>query len=61
MKKTIAILLILLSLGTVAFAKGGLTLKGGFTYDFVNLKSAESEDVSGRQNNVFWRANAFGA
>lgn len=61
MKKTIAILLILLSLGTVAFAKGGLTLKGGFTYDFVNLKSAESEDVGGRQNNVFWRANAFGA
>ncbi|MBO4394133.1 MAG: hypothetical protein J5800_07305 [Spirochaetales bacterium] len=61
MKKIIAILLVLLALGTVAFA-GGFTLRGGIQYDFVNIKAVNSEDGSPlRPDDAIWRANAFGA
>ena len=61
MKKFIAILLVLLALGTVAFA-GGFTLRGGIQYDFVNIKAAESADEDPfRPDSATWRANAFGA
>ena len=56
MKKFIAILLVLLALGTVAFAKEGFTLRGGFSYDFVNIKTADSEGAPSET----WRANALG-
>ena len=61
MKKAIVILLVLLTLGTAAFA-GGFTLRGGFAYDLINIKSAESADETPeRQDNAAWKANAFGA
>ena len=56
MKKVIAILLVLLALGTVAFAKEGFTLRGGFSYDFINIKGPETAGIEG----IKWRANAFG-
>ena len=60
MKKVLVIMMILLAVTTTAvFAKQGFTLRGGFSYDFVNVKAAESEtDINAGK---FWRANAFGA
>jgi len=56
MKKVLAVLFVLLALGTVAFAKGGFTLRGGFSYDFVNVREASEEG-----DGDYWRAHAFGA
>jgi len=56
MKKVLTVLFVLLALTTVAFAKQGFTLRGGFSYDLVNIK-VPSED----NNGVNWKANAFGA
>ena len=59
MKKVLVDLFVLLALGTSVFAKQGFTLRGGFSYDFVNVKTAESAgDV---YSDKIWRANAFGA
>ena len=60
MKKVLVIMMILLAVTTTAvFAKQGFTLRGGFSYDFVNVKTAESAgDV---YSDKIWRANAFGA
>ena len=61
MKKAIVVFMVLLTLGTAAFA-GGFSVRGGFVYDFVNLKSAESADENPeRQDSAKWRANSFGA
>ena len=60
MKKVLVIMMILLAVTTTAvFAKQGFTLRGGFSYDFVNVKSAESE--TDPNAGKIWRANAFGA
>lgn len=59
MKKFLVVLFVLLVLGTAAFAKQGFTLRGSFVYDFVNLRSAES-DAPGIDA-TSWKANAFGA
>lgn len=58
MKKVLVVLFVLLALGTSVFAKQGFTLRGSFVYDFVNLRSAESEAPDQEAKN--WRANAFG-
>ena len=58
MKKVLVVLFVLLALGTFAFAKQGFTLRGSIVYDFVNLRSAESEAPSHTATN--WKANAFG-
>ena len=60
MKKVLVIMMILLAVTTTAvFAKQGFTLRGGFSYDFVNVKAADSEtDINAGK---IWRANAFGA
>ncbi len=60
MKKVLVIVMILLAVTTTAvFAKQGFTLRGGFSYDFVNVKAADSEtDINAGK---IWRANAFGA
>ncbi len=61
MKKAIVALLVLVVFGTAAFA-GGFSVRGGFVYDLVNLKSAESADETPeRQDSAKWMANAFGA
>ncbi|MBO4716851.1 MAG: hypothetical protein J5599_03055 [Spirochaetales bacterium] len=59
MKKVLVVLFVLLALGTFAFAKQGLALRSSFVYDFVNIKSAES-DAPGVDAEI-WRANAIGA
>ena len=59
MKKVLVVLFVLLALGTSVFAKQGFTLRGSFVYDFVNIKSAES-DAPGVDAEI-WRANAIGA
>ena len=53
MKKAIVILLVLLTLGTAAFA-GGFTLRGGFAYDNVTLKASDNDGTT-------WKTNSFGA
>ena len=59
MKKVLVIMMILLAVTTTAvFAKEGFTLRGGFSYDFVNVKFPE---LIGGDKNMFWRANALGA
>ena len=60
MKKVLIIMMILLAVtASAVFAKQGFTLRGGFSYDFVNVKTAESAgDV---YSDKIWRANAFGA
>ena len=57
MKKTITILMILLALGSVAFAKGGFTVSVGGSYDFVNLRSV---DQTGETTDNYFRGHAFG-
>lgn len=52
--------MILLAVTTTAvFAKQGFTLRGGFSYDFINVKIP---DVIGiHESDAYWRANALGA
>ena len=60
MKKVLVIMMILLAVTTTAvFAKQGFTLRGGFSYDFVNVKAADS--ATDTRAGKIWRANAFGA
>ena len=59
MKKVLIIMMILLAVTTTAvFAKQGFTLRGGFSYDFVNVQVPA---LVGGQPNMAWRANALGA
>lgn len=57
MKKALTILMILLALGSVAFAKGGFTVSVGGSYDFVNLKAV---DFDGEATDKYFRGHAFG-
>jgi hypothetical protein len=57
MKKALTILMILLALGSVAFAKGGFTVSVGGSYDFVNLKAV---DFDGEATDEYFRGHAFG-
>ena len=57
MKKVITILMVLLALGTVAFAKGGFTVSVGGSYDFVNARSVDEE---GKATDNYLRGHAFG-
>ena len=59
MKKVLVIMMILLAVTTTAvFAKEGFTLRGGFSYDFVNVKIPK---LTGNEDDAYWRAHAFGA
>jgi len=57
MKKTITILMILLALGSVAFAKAGFTVSVGGSYDFVNSRGV---DEDGQATDNYLRGHAFG-
>ena len=59
MKKALIVLFVLLTLGTAAYAKQGFTLRGGFGYDYANLRTTESE-VPG-QDGINFKAHAFGS
>ena len=60
MKKVLVIMMILLAVTTTAvFAKEGFTLRGGFSYDFINIKVPEI--IGTLDKDAYWRANAFGA
>jgi len=60
MKKVLVILMVLLAVTTTAvFAKQGFTLRGGFSYDFVNVKIPKIIGLFG--DDTYWRANALGA
>ena len=60
MKKVLVIMMILLAVTTTAvFAKEGFTLRGGFSYDFINVKLPEI--IGTLDKDAYWRANAFGA
>lgn len=57
MKKVLTILIILLALGTVAFAKAGFTVSVGGSYDFVNSRVVDEE---GKATDDYLRGHAFG-
>ena len=60
MKKVLVILMILLAVTTTAvFAKQGFALRGGFSYDFINVKLPEI--IGTLDKDAYWRANALGA
>ena len=60
MKKVLVIMMILLAVTTTAvFAKEGFTLRGGFSYDFINVKLPNI--LGPLDKDAYWRANAFGA
>ena len=60
MKKVLVIMIILLAVTTTAvFAKEGFTLRGGFSYDFINVKLPQIIGILDKD--AYWRANAFGA
>ena len=62
MKKVLIIMMVLLAVTTTAvFAKQGFTLRGGFSYDFVNVKTAKTDSPVDPLNDKVWRANALGA
>jgi len=59
MKKVLVIMMILLAVTTTAvFAKEGFTLRGGFSYDYINVKIPS---LIGADPHVAWKANALGA
>lgn len=57
MKKVLTVLIILLALGTVAFAKAGFTVSVGGSYDFVNARAVDEE---GEATDNYLRGHAFG-
>lgn len=57
MKKALTILMILLALGSVAFAKAGFTVSVGGSYDFVNSRLVDEE---GKATDDYLRGHAFG-
>ena len=57
MKKVITILMVLLALGSVAFAKAGFTVSVGGSYDFVNSRGV---DEDGEATDNYLRGHAFG-
>ena len=60
MKKVLVIMMILLAVTTTAvFAKEGFTLRGGFSYDFINSKLPNL--IGKLDENSYWRAHALGA
>ena len=60
MKKVLVIMMILLAVTTTAvFAKEGFTLRGGFSYDFINVKVPDL--IGSTDTSAFWRAHALGA
>ena len=60
MKKVLVIMMILLAVTTTAvFAKEGFTLRGGFSYDFINVKLPEI--IGTLDKDAYWRAHALGA
>jgi len=59
MKKVLIIMMILLAVtASAVFAKEGFTLRGGFSYDFINVKIPS---LIGAEPHIAWKANAFGA
>ena len=60
MKKVLVIMMILLAVTTTAvFAKEGFTLRGGFSYDFINVKVPDILKIETKD--AYWRAHALGA
>jgi len=60
MKKVLIIMMILLAVtASAVFAKEGFTLRGGFSYDFVNVKVPNI--LGPLDKDTYWRAHALGA
>ena len=60
MKKVLVIMMILLAVtASAVFAKEGFTLRGGFSYDFINSKIPDNVGIL--EKDAYWRAHAFGA
>lgn len=58
MKKVITILMVLLALGSVAFAKAGFTVSVGGSYDFVNSRIID--ETTGKATDDYVRGHALG-